>query len=54
MVEECDPVKCPGCDLVLDGTDLNGQRRHMEEYHPEIVAERRADSARWDGWENDG
>jgi hypothetical protein len=46
-------VKCPGCSLELHEDDLRGQFRHMKACHPEIVAERRAESDRWDGWEDE-
>lgn len=46
-------IQCPGCSVELPEQDIAAQREHMEREHPEIVAERRAESARWDGWEND-
>lgn len=45
--------KCPGCPLELPDDDLASQMRHMSSEHPEIIAERRAEAARWDGWEQD-
>lgn len=45
-------IKCPGCDLVLTEDDLYGQSEHMKQDHPEIVAERLAEEAAWDGWED--
>jgi len=45
-------VKCPGCDLTLAEDDVYGQMRHMTASHPEIIAERCAEAARWDGWED--
>lgn len=45
--------RCPGCEVSLPEADLAGQARHMTEQHPEIVEERRRESARWDGWEQD-
>lgn len=59
MVSDDDDVvlmmPCPGkgCALVLPLDDLQGQMRHMMSEHPEIVAERRREAARWDGWEQD-
>lgn len=46
------PCPAPACDLLIDEDDLIDQMFHMTKYHPEIVAERRADTARWDGWED--
>lgn len=46
-------VRCPGCGMWLPEEDLQMQAAHMESEHPEIVEERRAESARWDGWENE-
>ena len=47
-------IKCPGCDLELDEDDLAEQDAHMTANHADIIAERRAEAARWDGWEADG
>jgi hypothetical protein len=33
-------TKCPGCDLELPEGDVRAQKEHMEEHHPEIIAER--------------
>lgn len=54
-VEWIEPTtaRCPGCPVTLPVDDLAAQREHMEREHPEIVAARQAESARWDGWEND-
>jgi hypothetical protein len=49
-----DPVKCPGCDLVLDEDEVIEQMEHMTAHHPEIVAARREAAARFDGWEDLG
>jgi hypothetical protein len=46
-------IKCPGCDLELEEDELREQVVHMDAEHPEIVAQRRAESAAWDGWVND-
>lgn len=46
-------TQCPGCDVELPEDDLLGQIRHMETEHPEIIEERRAEAARWDGWESE-
>lgn len=46
-------TQCPGCDVELPEDDLLGQIRHMEAEHPEIIDERRAEAARWDGWESE-
>jgi hypothetical protein len=46
-------TKCPGCRRWLPDNDWHGQRLHMETNHPNIIAERLAESARWDGWEQD-
>jgi hypothetical protein len=46
-------MKCPGCDLELSEDDVLGQIRHMEAEHPEIIEERRAEAALWDGWEDE-
>lgn len=43
-------VKCPGCDLRLPEEDFPRQAAHLLDEHPEIVAERRAEDKRWDGW----
>lgn len=43
-------AQCPGCDLRLPEADLAGQVAHMNEAHPEIVAER-LEAA---GFEHDG
>jgi hypothetical protein len=51
--EQIPTGQCPGCSLVLPEDDLVGQSAHMQECHPEIIAERRRESARWDGWEQD-
>jgi hypothetical protein len=45
-------VQCPGCDLALAEDDIYGQMSHMVEEHPDIVSQRRAEAARWDGWED--
>lgn len=47
-------IPCPadGCTTVLPEHDLLRQSAHMDTAHPEIVAARRADAARWDGWED--
>ncbi len=34
-------IKCPGCDLEFPEDDLHVQMKHMDQYHPEIIAERR-------------
>jgi hypothetical protein len=46
-------VRCPGCELELEESDMRAQAAHMSAEHPEIVAERLAEAARWDGWVND-
>lgn len=46
-------IECPECALKLPETDFAGQAAHMEREHPEVIAERRAHAARFDGWEND-
>lgn len=46
-------IRCPGCELELAEDDLRGQEVHMIGRHPELVAERLAESARWDGWVDD-
>lgn len=51
--EGVEKSKCPACPLDLPAEDLVAQVRHMTSRHPEIVAARRAESARWDGWEQD-
>ena len=33
-------IKCPGCGLELPENDLEAQVKHMEEKHPDIIAER--------------
>jgi hypothetical protein len=45
------PLKCPACDVELPEDDLIGQVAHMTAFHPDIIETRRAESARWDGWE---
>jgi hypothetical protein len=47
------PIRCPGCAVELDEDDLDGQRRHLEAAHPEIIEERLVEHRRWDGWERD-
>jgi hypothetical protein len=44
---------CPGCGLELPEDDLAAQSAHMQTEHPEIIAERVAEAAKWDGWEQD-
>lgn len=46
------PCPAPACDLLLDEDDMADQMFHMISFHPEIVAERRKEAARWDGWED--
>lgn len=46
-------MQCPGCDLELPDDEILAQMQHMETAHPEIIAERRAEAARWDGWEDE-
>lgn len=46
-------VKCPGCDLYLPQEDFPAQAAHLLAEHPEIVAERRTEDKRWDGWTDD-
>lgn len=47
-------IPCPGpaCEVLLDEDDLVLQAEHMTRFHPNIIAERRAEAARWDGWED--
>lgn len=45
--------RCPGCGIELPAADLIAQSEHLTAHHPEIVAERRAEAARWAGWECD-
>jgi hypothetical protein len=48
-------LECPaeGCHFMAMDEDLLSQSAHMTKMHPEIVAERQAEAARWDGWVND-
>ena len=46
-------LPCPACGHLAHADDLRAQAAHMTERHPDIVAARRAESARWDGWENE-
>lgn len=48
-------LECPaeGCRFMAPDDDLVMQVAHMTKMHPELVAERQAESARWDGWVND-
>lgn len=43
--------QCPACEVRLPADDVRGQMAHMESCHPEVIAERRREAARWDGWE---
>jgi len=45
--------QCPDCELVLPADDLRAQSAHMLAAHPDTVADRQAESARWDGWEDE-
>ena len=45
-------VKCPGCNLSLPEEDFPAQAAHLLAEHPEIVAQRRAEDKRFDGWED--
>jgi hypothetical protein len=45
-------VKCPGCELELPEDDIRAQIAHMNAAHPDLVAKRQAEAARWDGWED--
>lgn len=49
------PTTCPvgECGQVYDEDDLVAQVRHLTMRHPDVVAARRRESARWDGWVND-
>lgn len=33
-------IECPGCDVRLPKDDLHAQIAHMEEHHPDVIAER--------------
>lgn len=33
-------IKCPGCELQLPDNNVSGQIKHMEDAHPEIIAQR--------------
>ncbi len=48
-------LKCPvdGCQVTYDEDDYRSQADHMETHHPEVIARRRIEAARWDGWEGD-
>lgn len=46
-------VQCPGCELELPERDLAAQVAHMQTHHPDVVTERRAESERWAGWEDE-
>lgn len=37
-------IKCPGCEDRLPEDDLQAQREHMEQFHPEIIAKRLEDA----------
>lgn len=45
--------RCPVCEVELPAEDLQAQSDHMLRLHPDVVAKRRGDAARWDGWVND-
>ena len=34
-------IKCPGCDTMLPKNDIDAQVAHMDEFHPDIIAQRR-------------
>lgn len=34
-------IKCPGCNVRLPENDLQAQMRHMDEFHSDIIADRR-------------
>ena len=38
--KEVKMVKCPGCSLELPEDDPRAQMRHMDEAHPDIIAQR--------------
>jgi len=38
--KEAKMVKCPGCSLEFPEDDLHAQMRHMDEVHPDIIAQR--------------
>lgn len=38
--EDVQYIQCPGCCLELPADDTDAQVAHMEEYHPEIIAQR--------------
>lgn len=40
MITRPGQVKCPGCDTWTGEKDLWGQKAHMEEHHPNIIARR--------------
>lgn len=48
-------IECPAehCHHLAFEDDLQAQSEHMVAQHPDIVAARQAESARWDGWVND-
>jgi len=37
-------IKCPGCPLELEEDDVQAQGLHMDQAHPEIVAQRKRDN----------
>jgi hypothetical protein len=49
-------IECPAdeCHFMAFDDDLQAQVSHMTLRHPEIVKERQAESARWDGWVDEG
>ncbi len=53
MADKAPTIKCPGCELVVDEDDFAEQEAHMLAEHPDIVAKRQAEAARWDGWEDE-
>jgi len=44
--------KCPHCQREV-GNDYPSEFAHMDQYHPEIVAERQAEADRLRGWVQD-
>lgn len=40
MAQEPEMIKCPGCDVMLPENEPWAQKKHMEERHPEIIADR--------------
>ncbi len=47
VIASCELIKCPACNIKLPKKDLHAQIAHMEEHHPDVIAERLRDIDHW-------